>query len=93
MAKLYEIFPVVSAKILDYLINEYEQNPHKDFDRYMIARGANVTTRSLNRWLPVLKNEALITLTRKGGTNEKLEFYKLTESIAVNHFVKFWESL
>jgi len=93
MTKLYEIFPCVAAKILDYLVSEYEKNPHKDFDRYMISRGGNITTRSLNRWLPILKKASLIRLTRKGGVNEKLEFYQLSDNISTNHLVKFWEFL
>jgi len=93
MTILHDIFPSVSAKILQYLISAFEKNPHVDYDRYMISRNAGITTRSLARWLPILRKEGLITLTRHGGTNELLEFYRLSDNIATNHLVKFWETL
>jgi len=93
MTILYDIFPSVSAKILQFLISAFEKNPHIDYDRYMISRNAGITTRSLARWLPILREEGLITLTRKGGTNELLEFYRLTDSILTRNLVKFWEHL
>ncbi len=91
MTKLHEIFPTVTAQVLDFLIEEFEKDPNKDFDRYMISRGADVTTRSLVRHLPILKKEGVITLTRKGGQNRKLEFYKLAKTMRTGGLIKFAE--
>ena len=83
----------MKAKILHFLLNEFMENKTRDFDRYMIARGCHVTTRSFIRHFTELMKEDLMEETRTGGQSGKTKFYKLKANDATEALVKFIRAL
>ena len=83
-------FSRASARILDFLTDEYSNNPVKDHSRYEIQDKAGVTLRSMNRWLPILKKVGFIEITRYVS---RAEMVRLASNPITEALIKFRESL
>ena len=90
---LGKTFISIPAKILDFLIRMHLEKPKENFTRYEIAKGADVTARSVIRYLPKLVELGFIQKTRKIDRKSRLFLYKLTTNETTQFIIDFTKKI